>query len=98
MSALNLRLGIAAALTPHRAETEALQGLEPAERLERLFAPVQPQQAALLQRLPLQLPEHFGPDGRVADQRETEGVFRFVAGQAGRRIADLGFDRDDVTQ
>ena len=75
---------------PQGAGAERLEGLQPAQVGERLAAAVQGQQAALLQRLGLELPEDVRRDPVVPDQREAEGVLGLDAGQPGRRVEHGG--------
>jgi len=49
---------------------------------------VERQQAGLLQRLALEVPEDIGGQAAVADQREAEGVLGLDAGQPRRRVED----------
>ena len=71
-----------------RPPREPLEGLQPAQVGERLPAPVQGQQPRLLDRLGLQLPQGFGDDLAVPDDRQAEGIFRLVPGQPRGGIED----------
>ena len=67
-----------------------LRASRPPEVGEGLAAPVQRQQATLLQRLGLELPEHVRGDAIVPDQTEREGVLGLHSSQPGRRVEHGG--------
>ena len=68
---------------PQGARAERLEGLQAAQVGEGLAAPVQGQQARLLEHPRLDLPEDLGGEPAVADQRQREGVLGLHPGQPG---------------
>ena len=79
---------VATAAGPQGAGAERLEGLQAAQVGERLAAPVQRQQARLLQHAGLQLPERLGGDAAVAHEREAVGALGLEPRQSGGRVQD----------
>lgn len=65
---------------------ERFESFEAAELGERFLALVQVQEAGLLERLALLLPNGLGFQPSFADKGQTEDVFGFKTGQAGGRV------------
>jgi len=76
----------AIAVWPERPKAKRLERIQPTQIGKSLASPVELQQAAFLERLGLELPDRLRRQTAVPNDRQAEGAFGFIAGQARGRI------------